>query len=122
MKPYRKRLNIAVDAGSETLFLFSQSGLHLATGYTRVVIGKRGPYIEFRPNQIVWTNFHVPESQIYRFRDARVFYIEHRSNCNSNVMLYQQRRTVAYADYKIGFCYISPFDLIMTGTCPVISP
>lgn len=46
MKPYRKRLNIAVDSGSESLLFFSKDNLYLATGYTRVVIGKRGPYVE----------------------------------------------------------------------------
>jgi hypothetical protein len=37
-----------------------------------------------------------------------------------NVMLYFQKRTVAYADYKVGLCYISPFDLLRDELQPVI--
>jgi hypothetical protein len=36
------------------------------------------------------------------------------------VKLYLQKRTVAYADYRIGMCYISPFDMVMATMCPVI--
>jgi len=46
-KPWRKRLNISVDEGNDNFVFLSKSGLHLAIGYTRVVIGKRGPYVEF---------------------------------------------------------------------------
>ena len=30
-------------------FFEASTGLHVATGYTRIVIGGRGPYIEFLP-------------------------------------------------------------------------
>ena len=121
MKPYRKRLAIDVDSGSETLIFLSHSNLHLATGYTRVVIGGRGPYVEFLARQIEFNSFTVPEAELYRIEDARAFYVEWRSKCESNVKLYVQKRTVAYADYKIGYCYLSPYDLTMASTCPVIS-
>jgi len=120
MKPWRKRLNISVDSGNATLRFFSKNDLHLATGYTRVVIGKRGPYVEFR-DQIQWDSFYVPDTEIYRWHDARAFYVEYRSKCDANVMLYYQKRTVSYADYKIGYCYMSPLDLVMASTCPVVS-
>ena len=121
MRPYKKRLCISADTGSEFLVFMSNSGLHLATGYTRVVIGGRGPYVEFRQNQIVWNSFNIPDSEAYRIDDQRAFYVEYRSKCEAFVKLYAQKRTVAYADYLIGYCYISPFDLMMASTCPVIS-
>lgn len=121
MKPWKKRLNIAINTGNNTLVFLSKSGLRLATGYTRVVIGGRGPYVEFLPKQIEFNSFTVPETEQYRFDDARAFYIEWRSKCESYVKLYVQKRTVAYADYKIGYCYISPADLEMISTCPVLS-
>jgi len=121
MKSYRKRLAIDVDSGSETLIFLSHSNLHLATGYTRVVIGGRGSYVEFLQKHIEFNNFKIPEEEEYRIEDLRAFYVEYRSKCESNVKLYVQKRMVSYADYKVGYCYMSPFDLMMASTCPVIS-
>lgn len=122
MKPYRKKLNINVDSGSDSLLFFSKDNLHLATGYTRVVIGKRGPYVEFLQRHIEWNSFRIPDDEQYRIDDARVFYVEWRCTSNANVKLYVQKRTVAYADYRIGYCYMSPFDLVMASTVSVICP
>jgi len=33
----------------------------------------------------------------------------------SNVKVYDQKRTVEYADYEVGLFYISPFDLFVEG-------
>ena len=121
VKSWKKRLNIAIDTGSKSLVFMSKDNRVLAGGYNRVVIGKRGPYVEFTTEQIQWDSFYVPAIEIYRWHDVRAFYVEFRSKCEANVMLYYQKRTVAYADYKIGMCYIAPSDLIMLSTCPVLS-
>ena len=94
--------------------------LYLAFGYLRVVIGKRGPYVEFSRNQIIWENFLVPEHEKYRLTNAVVYYDEYRSKDPTFVKLYLQKRPVAYADYKVGLCYISPFDLLRDEMQPVI--
>ena len=109
-KPYSERLKIPLE-GSETLQFFTKSGTAVATGYERIVIGGRGPYIEFRADQIVEESFEIPEDQEYRKTDKRVYYIEARSKDESYVKLYIQKKTVAYADYKVGMLYISPFEL-----------
>ncbi len=36
------------------------------------------------------------------------------------VKVYQQKKTVAYADYRVHKCYISPFDLYLSDKRPVI--
>jgi len=90
----------------------------LAVGYTRVVHGGRGDYIEFEKGQIIWPNFIVPTSQEYRLTEAwrnRVYYAEYRSTGGSYVKLYLQYRTVEYADYRVGMCYMSPQDLVWDG-------
>lgn len=120
MASFKRRLNISDTVGSDTLQFFSKDGNLLSTGYVRVVIGKRGPYVEFNKDQIQWDSFFVPDVEKYRWNDNRAYYVEHRSKCNSNVKLYLQKRTVAYADYKIGMCYISPFDLVVANFSPVI--
>jgi len=65
-------------------------------------------------------NFEIPGEELYRVEDSRAFYVEFRSKCKSYVKLYIQKRRVSYADYQIGYCYISPMNLVMTTLCPVI--
>jgi len=109
-----------VDSGSDDLEFFSSTGLLLARGYTRVVIGKRGPYVEFDQKHIHWPHFFIPCCEAYRQTNSIVFYLEYRSFDNANVKLYLQKRRVAYADYKIGLCYIAPSDLLRDEMQPVI--
>ena len=81
----------------------------IATGYNRVVSGQRGKYVEFYISQINWELFNIlPPSQTWRLTSIYAYYMEYRSNCTSNIKLYLQQRTVSYADYRIGLCYISP--------------
>jgi hypothetical protein len=119
MNKFEKRLLINVTHGADLKF-YSQAGLHLATGYLRVVIGGRGPYVEFSASQILWQNFLVPETEKYRLTNAVVYYDEYRSKDQSFVKLYSQKHPVGYADYKVGLCYISPFDLMREDNQPVI--
>lgn len=116
----RNSLLINVDSGNDDLKFYSPKGLLLATGYTRVVIGKRGPYVEFEQKHIHWIHFFIPGSETYRQTNSIVFYLEYRSFDSANVKLYLQKRRVAYADYKIGFCYIAPSDLLRDDMQPVI--
>jgi len=46
--------------------------------------------------------------------------LEWKTKDQSNVKVYDQKRTVEYADYKVGLFYISPFDLFVEGD-PVIT-
>lgn len=114
-----KLLNISPD-GDPFLKLFSSNGLMLLSGYNRVVFGSRGPYVEINECQIKTKNMHIPINQLYRLSDSRVYYVEFRSNCESNVMVYYQLRTVAYADYKLGMFYISPTDLYFLDGSPAM--
>jgi hypothetical protein len=119
-KSFIKRLRVPLE-GRDKFSLYSKSGTLLATGYTRVVIGKRGPYVEFREPQIQLQNFQIPQLEEYRVTNGVSYYIEYRSKDPSYVKLYFQKRTVAYADYKIGRYYISPFDLVMEYNQKVIN-
>jgi hypothetical protein len=119
---YKDRLRISLEGNDHTRFE-TKTGLHVATGYTRIVIGGRGPYIEFLPNQLIWDNLHIPDEQKHRkehpWKD-RVYYVEWRTKDESKVKVYEQIRPVDYADYRIGLLYISPFDLFVDGE-PVIT-
>lgn len=104
--------------GNSLVELFTKNGLKISKGYRRVVIGGRGPYVEFTDDQLNLKAFYIPKEQLYRITDRRVYYIELRSVDDCFVKLYYQLQTVAYADYKIGMFYISPYDLFLsTGEC-----
>jgi hypothetical protein len=114
---YEERLKIPIEGSDAIAFcsLCSSSGLLLATGYTKVVIGDRGPYVEFSRFQIIWLAFSLVDQ--WRVSSDVAYYVEYRSRCDANVKLYLQKKHVTYADYKVGFCYISPFDLyLLDGT------
>ena len=105
----KKRVFINHAGGTDKLY--SPSGLLLSDGYERVVFGGRGPYVEIGAKHIVNKNIHIPSDQLYRLSDLRIYYVEFRSNCDSNVKIYYQLKTVSYADYRLTVFYISPKDL-----------
>jgi hypothetical protein len=113
MKKYRDLLNIPEEGCS--LELKTGCDTVVARKYERIVIGQRGPYVEFTTNQILCDKLFIPKNQLYRLSDPKVYYIEFRTNDSSNVKVYYQMRTVAYADYKIGSFYISPDDLYVNA-------
>jgi hypothetical protein len=78
----------------------------------RVVIGDRGPYVEFEERHMVPDSIYIPFSQRERAKDFdRYYYAELRSRDDAYTKIYYQFRSVDYADYKVGMFYISPFDL-----------
>ena len=108
---YKERLNIPLIPKTD-IELYSESGIKICTGYKRIVIGDRGPYIEFDKSQIIKEVLFIPDNQKWRLSNQfnYAYYIEWRTNPD-NIKVYEQKRTVSYADYKIGLYYISPFDL-----------
>jgi hypothetical protein len=99
--------------GNPDAKFFSANGTLLATGYTRIVVGERGAYIEFAPENMCMENLHIPSDQKWRLQSEAAYYIEHRSRDEVNVKVYEQRRTVGYADYKAGMFYIAPGDVVI---------
>jgi hypothetical protein len=80
--------------------------LHAPTGCRKVVIGERGPYIEFLPGHLVWDSLQMPDEGKYRtehpWRD-KVFYVEWRTKDQSNMKVYGEKRPVEYVDIRWGF-------------------
>ena len=99
--------------GNPDTKFYSASGTILATGYRRIVAGERGAYIEFASENMYMENLQVPPDQKWRLGSDVAYYIEHRSLDGANVKVYEQRRTVGYADYKIGMFYIAPGDVVV---------
>lgn len=103
--------------------ILSPKGSLLATGYTRIVYGDHGPYIELKPEYINRSQWKAgrPKSPVY------AYYQECYPIDGSNVKLYVQIKDVknlpnppagkystrnnrkeGYADYKVGMLYIDP--------------
>lgn len=109
-------LTIPIEDGSE-IQLCVNYPLVIAYSYERVVIGQRGPYVEFNKNQIIDNKLYIPKNQLYRLSDPKVYYIEFRT-IDYDIKVYYQMRNVAYADYKIGYFYISPSNLYKIDGSP----
>ena len=80
----------------------------IAEGYLRVVIGGRGAYVEFHPDQIKGENIFLPQEARWRLHNPKVYFEEWRSKDTNNIFIYKQVRPVAYADYIPSYWYISP--------------
>jgi hypothetical protein len=105
---YKNKLNMPIEGDNVTKF-YTNSGLHIATGYIRVVIGDYGAYIEFSPEQI---NHNVIKNKFDGIPNRPVKYIWKESIDCCKVKVYDQKGIVPYADYKIGMYYISPEELV----------
>jgi hypothetical protein len=113
---YKDRLKIPIEGNPGTEF-FTFSALKIADGYERIVIGKRGPYVEFNSKQILKNNLNVPKNCEYKLKNwwqNNIYYVEYRT-IEDNIKVYFQKKLVDYADYKLNMYYISPFDLYVNG-------
>ncbi len=99
---------------SSTIFTSTKSNEIIAVGYKRLVVGKRGSYVEFRKVDIHRDSLYIPSKEKYRFFNDSVYYCEYRSK-KDNVKVYLQKRLVKYADYKIGFYYVSVNEILANG-------
>jgi len=106
---YEKRLHIPLE-GNDRDFYTADNTL-VATGYVQVVIGQRGPYIEFEGDHLVGDNITVLAEHAWRLNSKNCYYIELHSNDEASVKIYYQTKTVDYADYRVNYYYISPFEL-----------
>ena len=95
----------------------THSGTTLSTRHERIVHGGRGDYVEMSEDSVVRENLAIPKRMEWRLSEpwaSRVFYIEHRSADKANVKVYEQLKTVDYADYRIGFWYVAVGDVEVT--------
>jgi len=93
--------------------VFTKSGLQIAHNFERIVHGGRGDYIEITEKDIIDSSIEIPEETAWRLFFDRAYYLEFRSKDVCNVMIYFQKMLVNYADYKIGFYYVDPEDVVL---------
>lgn len=106
--------DLNVNGGVDTLF--TSNGSQICDGYDRIVIGDYGAFIEFSTSPY---SFIVKPGQEYRIDDERysknVKYHWLTINDNSDVKIYHQMRTVAYADYLPDKYYVSVHEVLVGG-------
>lgn len=105
---YTDRLNLPIE-GSDSIRFYTQNGLHIATGYQRVVFDESKPYVEFTISQMNVENFVIPSTQKWRKNNKASAYVEYRSRDYCNVKIMEQKTDDP--PFKEGTYYISPFDL-----------
>jgi len=93
-RTYAERLTIPI-VGTPNMSFYSISGTLLAKGYVRIVIGGRGPYIEFSDDQIVKNNIYMPKHCEHKMQNSLSWYWEYRSKDKSYVKLYYQKLGVS---------------------------
>lgn len=89
--------------------IFLKNGTLFATEYNRIVHGERGDYVEFEKE-------HIVPKLVSKFGnkptdDLDIYYWWLIPVTDKNTKIYLQKKTVKYADYKIGKYYVSPYEL-----------
>lgn len=94
--------------------LHSRDGVLLAKGWSRVVIGDYGAFVEIPDDLICKENIIVKPGEEYRIHDPKysqhVKYHWYIPKTGYASKLYFQQGEVTYADYKAGMWYISPHE------------
>ena len=83
--------------------LRTKVGRIIARDFERIVHGGRGAYVEIANKDIITEELKLVSA-------PHSYYKEFRTGTD-RVKFYYQLRTVKYADYKVGFWYVSPRDL-----------
>jgi len=110
-----KPLNIYAKLGS------GARGPLIATGYTRLVIGGRGAYLEIHESQFILSTLKYAPGEEYRYKTqpkdwTKIVYYGYLQTREGNRKVYHQFKKVNYADYLVGYYYISPTDIDYNGT------
>ena len=90
--------------------LYTKSGIIFAKEFVRVVHGGRGDYVEFTKNQILPLLAHKfsYKTDEELIKDGHYYEWLIPLYDDSNTKVYRQLKTVKYADYKVGYYYVSP--------------
>lgn len=101
--------------GDVNVKLATADGTIIANGYTRLVTGDYGTFVEYSREQAIKEVVKCKDGEEYRFRDPefkdKVKYYWYTAKDESDVKIYFQQKKVTYADYQPQMFYVSPFDL-----------
>ena len=113
---YRSQIPCHISLTGNKVVVASSEHTVIATGYDRIVTGDYGAYLEIKEKDIIKDSIIIKRGQEYRLEPKyknNVKYLWYTAKDNSNIKIYYQQRTVAYADYKVGYYYIDPKEVCM---------
>lgn len=87
--------------------VYLKDGTLFAESFNRVVHGGRGDYVEFEKEQIL-VKLESKFNNDIEHDKIDTYYWWLVPSSSKDVKVYLQRKTVKYADYKIGKYYVSP--------------
>lgn len=93
----------------------SLSGVKIATGFNRIVIGDYGAFLEIPDDAMVKENVRIKPGTERRTTFEYAKYLWYEPRDGSQCKLYFQQRTVEYADYRVGMWYVSPHERELLG-------
>jgi hypothetical protein len=91
-----------------TIALYFKDGTPFASGYERVVHGGRGAYVELTKEEILVSLKSHFDTKVPEEITPEPFFYHWLDPIGRTEKIYWQINTVKYADYKIGYYYISP--------------
>lgn len=111
-----------IESGSGDFAFKTKEGLLIAEGYIRIVYGDRAPYLEFLQDQIKWENLDCERKDVGYYnkwfsKKGRVLVYEqiktvrNLPNPPSGKLSFNGNRVEGYADYRIGRCYVCPYEI-----------
>lgn len=107
-----------LDIDGSNISIYTNNGDLICSGYTRIVIGDYEAFIEYLPEQANKEIYSIKEGQEYRVNNPRYMYnVKYNwlTIRDTDIKIYEQKKTVAYADYRVGRYYLSPHENIIFG-------
>ena len=108
-----------MDGNPDCVLRSVNQGIAFATGYSRIVIGDYGAFLEIPPEMMIMQNVVVKPGEEYRILEerfsSRVKYHWYTVWRDHEVKLYFQVGPVTYADYVPGQWYVSPYHVLLKG-------
>ena len=109
---YKSQLTLPVEG--QQINIYSLKDTLISMGYSQIIVGDYGAYLEISSDQIIRENIKVKVGQEFRFDSKyKVKYYWYEPIDGSDVKIYLQKRKVKYADYRRGYYYISPSEVVI---------
>lgn len=112
---YLKELPSWCCVDGDEKMVYTHNGGIIAKGYSRIVVGDYGAFVEFSNEEIFKGSIKIKSGQEFRINDKRFSahckYEWYTDKYGDGLKIYHQKKTVSYADYIVGMWYISPYEL-----------
>jgi hypothetical protein len=101
---YAEQIPIPLDGGD--LYFHNENGTLISKGYSRIVLGDYGPFIEVSEDQIILEN--IKNKWPGKQKKSGMKYIWMETRDKEKTKIYHQLNKVPYADYQPNKYYIDP--------------